>query len=119
MESIFKKVIKKITNRVKMLFMEPNPEKIYHVNFAVTYKCNSRCKHCNIWKKYNENTKIIEKELKLAEIKKIFKESQYLKYIQSIGLTGGEPFLRKDFTDLCGFFIEKFPNATISISNNA
>jgi len=102
-----------------MLVMKPDPEKIYHINFAVTYECNSRCKHCNIWRKSKENTKINAEELKLAEIKKAFKESQYLKCIQSIGLTGGEPFLRKDFTDLCGFFIEKFPNAAISIPTNA
>ena len=118
-KSIFKKIIKKITNRAKMLFTKPIPEKIYHINFAVTYECNSRCKHCNIWRKSKENTKITKEELKLAEIEKVFKESKYLEYIQSIGLTGGEPFLRKDLTSLCGFFIEKFPNAALSIPTNA
>jgi len=102
-----------------MLITKPNPKKIYHINFAVTYECNSRCKHCNIWRKCKENTKIIEKELKLTEVEKTFEKSQYLNCIQSIGITGGEPFLRKDLTDLCGFFIKKFPNAAISIPTNA
>jgi len=119
MTSILKKIKKKTTNRAKMLFTKPQPEKIYHINFAVTYTCNSRCKHCHIWNIYKENPNAIEKELKLAEIERTFAESQCLKYIQSIGLTGGEPFLRKDFTDLCGFFIKKFPNAAISIATNA
>ena len=91
-----------------MLLAKPSLEKIYHINFAVTYGCNSRCKHCNIWRKSKENTKIIEKELKLTEIEKTFEESQYLNCIQSIGITGGEPFLRKDLTDLCVFLLKNF-----------
>jgi len=119
LKSTFKKVTEVTAKKIKLLFTKPNPKKISYINFAITYECNSRCKHCNIWRKYKENKKIVEKELKLAEIEKIFEESQYLKNIQSIGLTGGEPFLRNDFIDLCGFFIKKYPNAIISIPTNA
>lgn len=119
MKSIFKKVTEISAKRIKLLFEKHNPKKISNINFAITYECNSSCKHCNIWRRYKENTKIIEKELKLSEIEKTFEESQYLKNIQSIGLTGGEPFLRNDFIDLCGFFIKKYPKASISIPTNA
>ncbi len=97
---------------------KPNPEKIELVNFAVTYKCNSKCKNCNIWKKYRENPEKAEEELSLKEIKKIF-NSKYLKNLKTIGFTGGETFLRKDFVELCGFFIRKYSDAHIGIPTNA
>jgi len=97
----------------------PFAKNISFINFAVTYLCNSRCKHCNIWKKYKKNSKLVKDELTLNEIKKIFESSQYLKHLKKINFTGGEPFLRKDIVDLCGFFINKFPKAGISIATNA
>lgn len=62
----------------------------YKLTFAVTYKCNSRCKTCNIWKKEVKN------ELRLKEIKRIF-ESINPSWID---LTGGEIFLREDIFEL-------------------
>ncbi len=97
----------------------PNAKNINSVNFAVTYLCNSKCRACNIWKKYKENPKKIKEELKLEEIKKIFNDSKYLKNLNSISLTGGEPFLRKDFVELCGFFIKKYPSVGINIPTNS
>lgn len=89
------------------------------INFAVTYRCNSRCITCNIWKKYREHPEQREYELTLHEIKKIFNDSQFLKNLTTINLTGGEPFLREDFAALCGFFIKKYPDAGIITNTNA
>jgi MoaA/NifB/PqqE/SkfB family radical SAM enzyme len=63
----------------------------FEMNFAITYKCNSRCEICNIWKQKSEN------ELSLKEIEKFSKK---IDFIQWIRLTGGEPFLRKDYADI-------------------
>ena len=109
----------KVGNRLAVILRKPNPKKIAIFRFAVTYKCNSRCKHCNIWRIYKNNPDDINKELKLEEIKEMFEKSQYLKHLQGFSLTGGEPFLREDFVDLCGFFIEKYPDAIIGIPTNA
>lgn len=108
-----------IANRSAMILQKPNPKRIAIFRFAVTYKCNSRCKHCNIWRIYKDNPDDANKELKLDEIKEMFEKSQYLRHLQGISLTGGEPFLREDFIDLCGFFIEKYPEAIIGIPTNA
>lgn len=67
----------------------------YELNFAITYKCNSRCKICNIWKKIPKN------ELTLNEIKKI---TENLSFIHWVRLTGGEPFLREDYVDIVKLF---------------
>lgn len=64
----------------------------YKLTFAVTYRCNSRCKTCNIWKKRGDD------ELSREEIERFFKNSNDFSWID---LTGGEPSLRKDFVDIC------------------
>ncbi|MFX0133851.1 MAG: radical SAM/SPASM domain-containing protein, partial [Candidatus Hodarchaeota archaeon] len=63
-----------------------------NLTVSLTYRCNSRCKTCNIYeKKVSEFT--------LVEFDKTF---------QSIGtipfwltMSGGEPFLRKDIVEIC------------------
>lgn len=114
-----KSQLQKVFKEAELIIRKPDPEKIRWINFAITYLCNSRCKMCNIWKIYKNNPEARDKELRIDEIKDMFTSSQYLKGLQGIDLTGGEPFLRKDFVELCGFFIEKYPNATIAIPTNS
>lgn len=71
--------------------------KLFKLNFAVTYKCNSRCRICNIWKRYIQNPKMAQEELEIKEIHQIFKDFGKLVWIS---LTGGEPFLRNDLVDI-------------------
>ena len=67
------------------------------VLLAVTYKCNSRCKTCGIWKKYRKDPKLVFEELTLEEFKKFVDKNSYLQRIQT---TGGEPFSREDIYDI-------------------
>lgn len=76
-------------------------DKPYKLNFAVTYRCNSRCLTCNIWnKKFQE-------ELKLDEIRKFFIENNQFSWVD---LTGGEIFLRKDIVEICEIIINNCRN---------
>ena len=63
----------------------------FELNFAITYHCNSRCKTCNIWKSRPK------KELSLKEIERFAKNAGFIKWMR---LTGGEPFLRRDYVDI-------------------
>ncbi|NYZ78556.1 radical SAM protein [Candidatus Micrarchaeota archaeon] len=63
----------------------------YILNFAVTYRCNLKCKMCNIWKQKCNN------ELELSEIDKIFQNQSNFSWIR---LTGGEIFLRDDIVEI-------------------
>jgi MoaA/NifB/PqqE/SkfB family radical SAM enzyme len=67
---------------------------ILPVNYtlSLTFKCNSRCLTCNIWKKSGEE------ELTQAEWQKIFLSLGRSPYW--VTLSGGEPFLRKDLTSI-------------------
>lgn len=70
----------------------------YKVNFAVTYKCNLRCKICNIWQ-----TSLKEEELSLEETEKIFKRMKNLGWID---LTGGEITLKEEIIDTARVIIK-------------
>ncbi len=74
-------------NILKVRFGKQSPFKL---TYAVTYKCNSKCSTCSIWKKKPEN------ELDIIEISKFFQKNKF----QWINLTGGEVFLRNDIVDI-------------------
>ena len=67
----------------------------YKLNFAVTYRCQSRCITCNIWKTNPGG------ELTLEEITRFASKNGFFKWIE---LTGGEPFLRDDLVDIVKAF---------------
>jgi radical SAM protein with 4Fe4S-binding SPASM domain len=73
----------------------------YKLNFAVTYKCNSRCRICFVWKKKPGN------ELTLDEIDRIFEKAGYFSWVS---LTGGEPFLRDDIVDIARILKKRCKN---------
>lgn len=73
---------------------------------AVTYRCNSRCTMCDIWK-----LKEI-RELGLEYYKKIPAS------LRDINVSGGEPFLRQDIVELVKTLHEACPKARIVISTN-
>ena len=65
--------------------------------FSVTNLCNSKCKTCHIWEKYQEEPDGFKKELTTE---------QWFQVWQSMGrttfcvFTGGEPFIRSDALEL-------------------
>ena len=74
-----------------------NIQKPCSVQMAITYRCNLRCTHCDIWK---------------SEKKEELKTNQWLKIIGSLrkwlgpfrlDISGGEPFLRRDMLDIIDF----------------
>jgi len=73
----------------------------YKLTFIVTYKCNSKCTTCNIWRKKSVD------ELTLSEIDSFFKENPYFQWID---VSGGEIFLRKDIVDIMDIIIRRCKN---------
>ncbi len=87
-------------------------KKPYKINFTVTSFCNSKCITCNIWQ-----NPISKEELTIDEIGKIF--DNLPDTVCWLSLTGGEPFSRKDFSDIILLAIKKIPNlALIGIPTN-
>ena len=65
---------------IKNILLAKLKDQPYKLNFAITSRCNSRCKTCNVWKNDRKEAKTQtkdrkEKELSIKEIDKIFKKS--------------------------------------------
>ncbi|MBF0180705.1 MAG: radical SAM protein [Magnetococcales bacterium] len=76
-----------------------NP-KPYKLTWAVTWRCNSRCRACRIWR--------VEPgaELSAEEVQRLLHHADDLAWID---LTGGEPFLRPDLAELTAVILKRFP----------
>ena len=84
-------------------------------NFAVTYRCNSRCKTCNIWRMESPE----RGEMSVYEVQGLFSSNRdFLRDVRSIQLTGGEPFLREDLPELVSTIHDQIPNCTYWIPTN-
>lgn len=77
----------------------------------VTNKCNFKCSHCFYWKEINKGD-----ELSLNQIEKVI--SSLKEPIESLMLTGGEPFLREDLVDICELYYKINKTKNINIATN-
>ena len=76
---------------------------------SVTYRCNSRCKTCNIYK-------IKTEELSVEEYDKIFRSIGKSAYW--ITISGGEPFLRRDLEEIIDVIYKRSKPSIINIPTN-
>ena len=59
--------------------------------------CNQTCEHCFYWRNLNAKDDLTVDELRAL--------SEELGPVETLNLSGGEPFLRKEFGEICRFFI--------------
>ena len=93
-------------------FTPPLP---FNYTLSLTYRCNSRCKTCNIWK--------IQKDI---PSKLEMNTESWIKTIKSFGkspfwitLSGGEPFLRNDVEKIIGAISKYNSPFALNIPTNA
>jgi len=87
-----------------------------NLTFSVTNVCQSRCKTCSIWKLYNEHPEKRKEELSLGEIESVFKS---MGHIYIFNVSGGEPFLRDDFSEIIKLACKYLTPGIIHIPTNA
>jgi MoaA/NifB/PqqE/SkfB family radical SAM enzyme len=80
--------------------------------YMVTDRCNSRCAHCNIWRKEPARDSLTPKEVEQAFSDKLFENVEY------VLCTGGEPSVRNDLKDIILSIHSALPEATIQLSTN-
>jgi Fe-coproporphyrin III synthase len=76
------------------------------VSIITTYRCQMRCKMCNIW----QNPTDAKQEITAKELE-ILPDS-----LKFVNITGGEPFQRKDLQDIVAVSFTKAPRVVISTS---
>jgi len=70
--------------------------------FNVSYKCDSKCVMCNSWKlPYHDD--LTTDEYRDAFASELFRSVEY------VGITGGEPTLRKDMVDIVRIMSDNMP----------
>ncbi|MCX7826561.1 MAG: radical SAM protein, partial [Verrucomicrobiae bacterium] len=63
---------------------------------GVTYRCDSRCSHCAIWRDYIQQPELAAQEMTLAEFERFLDRNPQLAQVVT---TGGEQFNRDDIVD--------------------
>jgi MoaA/NifB/PqqE/SkfB family radical SAM enzyme len=72
--------------------------------------CNQKCEHCFYWKNLNRRDDLTTEEL--------FALSRSLGRIENLNLSGGEPFLRPEFGEICRQFIRQNQVRQIYVPTN-
>jgi MoaA/NifB/PqqE/SkfB family radical SAM enzyme len=72
--------------------------------------CNQKCEHCFYWKNLNRRDDLTKDEL--------FALSRSLGRIENLNLSGGEPFLRPEFGEICRQFIRQNQVRQIYVPTN-
>lgn len=75
------------------------------VSIITTYRCQMRCKMCDIW----ENPTDKQREISAKEL-------EVLPNFKFVNITGGEPFVRRDLEDIVEVMFRKSPRIVISTS---
>jgi len=82
----------------------------------VTYRCNSRCFICRLWK--IDPVEAIKQEMSIAKLKEIFADPLFAK-IEHLNINGGEPTLRNDLYHIVDAAIKILPKLKhITMSSN-
>jgi MoaA/NifB/PqqE/SkfB family radical SAM enzyme len=79
-----------------------NYEKLPSPPFLVLFInsiCNMKCEHCFYWRSLNAKDDLTREEL--------FELSRSMGRVENLNLSGGEPFIRKDFAEICRQFIRQ------------
>ncbi len=85
-----------------------------YVIFFVTARCNARCKMC-FYEENMEKMRGIANELTLDEYEKI---SKGIKLINILGISGGEPFLRDDLSEIIKILYKNCSPLVIDLPTN-
>jgi MoaA/NifB/PqqE/SkfB family radical SAM enzyme len=72
--------------------------------------CNQKCEHCFYWRNLNRRDDLTTEEL--------FALSRSLGRVENLNLSGGEPFLRPEFGEICRQFIRQNQVRQIYVPTN-
>jgi MoaA/NifB/PqqE/SkfB family radical SAM enzyme len=72
--------------------------------------CNLTCEHCFYWKELNKRDDLTFDEFESLSLQ--------LGRFENLNLSGGEPFIRKEFAEICEFFIKNNGVRNIYVPTN-
>lgn len=97
-------------SRITLDNYRANPSPRFLILF-INSICNMKCEHCFYWTSLNQKDDLSKEE--------IFALSRSLGKLENLNLSGGEPFLRKEFAEICRQFIRQNQVRQIYVPTNA
>ncbi len=95
--------------RITVQNYQPLPSPPFLVLF-INSICNMKCDHCFYWRSLNQRDDLSKDEIVAL--------SRSLGRIENLNLSGGEPFLRKEFAEICRQFIRQNSVRQIYVPTN-
>ena len=106
---LFKMTVAEKIRKKKFFYKRHKPVEL---QFPITYKCNFDCVMCGMHSLINQN------HMSPEEISKVLSDKLY-QDVQSVGINGGEPFLRPDLVECIECVVNSLPKLkSISIISN-
>jgi len=84
--------------RVEMARIVGAPTLPYKLEYILTFSCGSRCRTCNIWKRYIDDPEKRSEEMSVDEIVRSVASAR--EHVRWVSLTGGEITDREDLEDI-------------------
>ncbi len=81
----------------------------------LTYRCDQRCLMCDVWPR---SRAAAGEEMTPAEIAGLLASSPFFKDLELAVLTGGEPFLRSDLSEIAARILARYPRLRLGILTN-
>ncbi len=106
-------IVSRITRHTKLSMQAANYKERQTPPFMIVFInsiCNLTCEHCFYWKELNKRD-----DLTFEEFEKLSLE---LGDFENLNLSGGEPFIRKEFAEICQLFIENNGVKNIYVPTN-
>lgn len=92
--------------------------KVELLDIKVGYACNNNCLHCVLKaSQYMANKLKVKENFSLSELEKIIKSKQS-DTIKTIVITGGEPTIRNDFSEIVNMIFDFHPNIRCEVQTN-
>ena len=113
MRELIMNIVSRITRHTKLSVQAASHRKRQTPPFMIVFInsiCNLTCEHCFYWKELNKRN-----DLSFEEFEKLSLE---LGDFENLNLSGGEPFIRKEFADICELFINNNKVKNIYVPTN-
>lgn len=95
----------------------PGKAPLRELHLELTHRCNLKCLMCEHWSIQFDDPRSVKREMTLEKIAELA-DSPLFSDVESVAVTGGEPWLRADIEDILRVLSEKLPKASIIVLTN-
>lgn len=88
------------------------------LHLELTHRCNLKCVMCEHWQMEHLDPDSVKREMDFASIRKAVEGAALLNDVETVVITGGEPWLRHDFADILAWLAAALPRAEIIALTN-